>query len=221
MFEFAHEVAVKICGVTNQEDALAAALGGADMIGLNFAPRSPRQISPIQAAEIIAAVRVAFPRVKFVGVFVDEENARVRQLAHELELDAVQLHGKETPADVSALRECKVIKAIRISPTFSPQSATEYECEAVLLDSWNAGVAGGTGETFPWGLAAATRPHVRSLILAGGLNSANVGRAIREVHPFAVDVCSGVELSPGKKNLDAIGRFMTAVRGWKEAPVPK
>ena len=235
---------MKVCGITNVDDALACAAAGVEMIGLNFSPASPRCVAASTAGEIIAATRPQFPQVKFVGVFVDQDVAFVRQLARDLALDAIQLHGNETVADVlvaasgasvvagvadpgegrrgqaldqpgsppPATTRTFVIKALRVAaqlPTFADYAK---ECDAILLDTWNARTPGGTGETFPWSIAAELRPQVAQLILAGGLTSENVAEAIRMVRPFAVDVCSGVESAPGRKDEAKVRAFVGAVR---------
>ncbi|MBA2436419.1 MAG: phosphoribosylanthranilate isomerase [Chthoniobacterales bacterium] len=210
MLEFENEVAVKICGVTNLRDAITCAAAGADMLGLNFSPRSLRCIEPGTAQEIVDAVRAQTPQTKFVGVFLDQEAAVVEALAAKLALDAVQLHGHETTEYVRAVKAPLVIKALRVAATRPDVAA--YQCGAILLDTWSARGPGGTGETFPWALAAALRPAVNRLILAGGLTSANVAEAIREVRPFAVDVCSGVESTPGKKDEGKVRAFLQAVK---------
>ena len=208
MFEFEHKVAVKICGVMSSAEALLCAGAGADMIGLNFSPQSVRCITPETGAEIVAAAREQFRQLKFVGVFVDQEREFVETVAAELALDAVQLHGTETPGYVHDLKVPSVIKALRVSGT---PDVSACRCDAILLDTFSAKAPGGTGETFPWSIAAELRPQVSRLILAGGLTSANVAEAIRTVRPFAVDVCSGVESSPGHKDEAKVRAFLRAV----------
>lgn len=210
MLEFENKVAVKICGVTNVADAIACAAAGADMLGLNFSPRSLRCLEAGTAREIVQAVRSRFPKPKLVGVFLDQEASAVEKLAGELGLDAVQLHGDESADYVRGLDAPFVIKALRV--TGVRPDAAAYECAGILLDSWSAQAPGGTGETFPWAIAAKVRPTVNRLILAGGLTSANVAEAIREVRPFAVDVCSGVESAPGRKDEGKVRAFLQAVK---------
>lgn len=212
MLEFNSEVAVKVCGVTNIDDAMACAAAGANMIGLNFWPRSPRHISRANAADIIADVRTKFEKTKFVGVFVNQEREFVETIAKDLTLDAVQLHGEEDPDYVRDLRARFVIKALPVGPEFSLSGAADYDCDAILLDSWSANGPGGTGQTFPWSVAAAIRPLLRRLFLAGGLSPENVAGAIKLVRPVAVDVCSGVEDTPERKNHPRVRRFIQAVR---------
>ncbi|MBA3607789.1 MAG: phosphoribosylanthranilate isomerase [Chthoniobacterales bacterium] len=237
MFEFGPAVAIKICGVTSIADALLCGAAGADMIGLNFSLQSLRCITPEGGADIVASAREKFPRMKVVGVFVDQEPDFVQTLATDLALDAVQLHGNETVADVvvagggdpggidrrdlparpgsapaATMRRAPfVIKALRIATELPDVSAFARHCGAILLDTWSAQAPGGTGETFPWSVAAGLRPQVSRLILAGGLTSANVAEAIRRVRPFAVDVCSGVETAPGDKDETKVRAFIRAV----------
>lgn len=210
MQKFDHAVAIKICGITDVADALDCAAAGVDMIGLNFSALSLRGITPAAAAQIVAAVRPAFSQVKFIGVFVDQELAAVREIATDLALDAVQLHGAETPEYARQLHFPFVIKALRVGSDFSAAAALNFPSDAILLDSYNSVLPGGTGETFPWSVAAGLR--VKRLILAGGLTSANVAGAIEQVKPFAVDVCSGVETRPGEKDRAKVQRFVASVR---------
>jgi len=220
MLEFEHAVAIKICGVTNIEDALACAGAGADLIGLNFSPRSVRCINPVVGSAIIAAARPQFPRLKFVGVFVDQDRAFVQKIATDLALDAVQLHGVENPEYLRWLEAPFLIKALRIASDLPFSTGFADHCDAILLDTWSAQAPGGTGQTFPWSLAAALRPDVRRLILAGGLTSDKVGDAIRAVRPFAVDVCSGVEAAPGRKDGNKVRAFVEAVYAAVEEKAP-
>jgi phosphoribosylanthranilate isomerase len=215
MLEFEHKVGVKICGVTTLEDALACAGAGADMIGLNFSPRSVRCITPTIGREIIAALRRQFSKVKVAGVFVNQESALVQKIAADLTLDAVQLHGDESADYVRELDARFVIKALRIGLS-GAAAGVGYDSGAILLDTWDRARPGGTGRTFPWSIAAALRPQVTRLILAGGLTSHNVGEAIRTVRPFAVDVSSGVEIAPGRKDEAKVRAFLEAVRAVEE-----
>lgn len=216
MFEFGDEVAVKVCGITNVGDAMTCAALGVQMIGLNFSPQSLRRISPASAAEIITAVRAEFRGSKFVGVFVNQNFDSVEAIATDLALDGVQLHGDETREYVRDLKAPFVIKALRVGPQFITSSAARYRCDAILLDAWSASAPGGTGKTFPWEMAADARLLVKRLFLAGGLTPDNVGDALRVVRPFALDVCSGVEDVPGRKNRAKLRRFIEAARATNE-----
>jgi phosphoribosylanthranilate isomerase len=219
MFEATpNETQVKICGITNTDDALACAAAGVDMIGLNFSRQSSRSVSPAKAAEIIATTRRTLAGIKLVGVFVNQECNFVENLARDLALDAVQLHGDESAQYISNLAALFTIKALRIGPQFAGSSAATFDCDAILLDAWSETASGGTGKTFAWPIAAAVRPFIKRLFLAGGLTAENVAGALRIVRPFAVDACSGVENSPGQKNHLKIQRFVEAVRAASDVP---
>ncbi len=202
---------VKICGITNKIDALACVEAGAHLLGFNFYPGSPRHIRAGAARGIVEAVKERAVSVDCVGVFVNEEIEDVRRIARETHLDAVQLHGDESPEYCVALRPLKVIKALRVNETYDPREAARYSCESVLLDAWREVSYGGTGQTFNWSLACSTRAHVVRLLLAGGLTPENVGEAVKIVQPFAVDVCGGVESAPGRKDIARVRRFIDAV----------
>ncbi len=212
MFEFDNAVAVKICGVTNAGDALACAKAGVEMVGLNFSTLSVRCIPATKAREIIDVVRGRFHEIRFVGVFVNQERELVEDLTSELGLDAVQLHGEENLDYVRQLRAPFVIKALRVGAGFTVSNAAAYDRDAILLDTASGQVPGGTGLTFPWPIAVAARRLVGRLFLAGGLNPENVAQAIHVVRPFAVDVSSGIEDAPGRKNHVELQRFVAAVR---------
>jgi phosphoribosylanthranilate isomerase len=197
---------VKICGVTSVTDARIAVDAGADAIGLNFYPRSPRCISIETAAAISAAVP---RRVSRVGVFVDAPRADVARLVERLDLDAVQFHGDEG-AEQCRGWTCKTIKAVRVRDAGSLASAAALDVDFVLADAYVAGVPGGTGHRVPteWLVGV---PSER-LILAGGLTPDNVAEAIRAVRPAMVDVASGVERAPGIKDPEKVERFIANVR---------
>jgi phosphoribosylanthranilate isomerase len=202
-------VRVKICGVTNIEDALLAAELGADAIGLNFYSESPRSISPFTAAEIIEQLP---PFVSSIGVFVNWEAAPVVALAAALRLSAVQLHGDESPKLAAEIaRKVPVIKAFRMGQETALPAFSKYKhASAFLLDAATAGKFGGTGRRTDWSrAAAAARSH--RIILAGGLTPENVAEAIRIVRPYAVDVASGVESRPGKKDPAKLRAFLSEV----------
>jgi len=192
---------VKVCGITNREDALAACGAGAHALGFVLA-ESPRRVSPERAREIIALLP---PLVTTVGVFVDSPPGEVAELRRFCGLDWVQLHGNESEADALVLGP-RVIKALRVGPGREPDPASYPGC-ALLLDTYHPEAVGGTGVSFDWSLAqniAAQRP----VILAGGLNAGNVGQAIAQVKPFAVDVSSGVEMEKGIKDHELIASFL-------------
>jgi phosphoribosylanthranilate isomerase len=201
---------IKFCGITNPRDAADAVAAGAWAIGLIFWPRSPRRCEPDVAAEIAAAHR---RQVEVVGVFVNPTLAHVTLTAEATGLTMLQLHGDEGPsfcAELSRRTGCKVIKAARVRSRADIQGLAAFHTDYHLLDSHVKGTPGGTGETFAWKLA---RAHDRRmpLILSGGLNAANVPAAIAAVRPFAVDVASGVEVSPGRKDPDQLEAFAAAV----------
>ena len=205
-----NRVQIKICGVTNLADARACVDLGADMIGLNFYPRSPRYIEPDRVREIVEAI----PRsVRAVGVFVDTTADEVRTLAKTAGIECVQLHGdvsSETCRDLA--REFRVIRAFCTGAKFHPEDVGAFsDCDA-LLDAAHGELRGGTGLTCDWSAARATLPFARFLILSGGLNAQNVGDAIAAVTPHAVDVCSGVESTPGVKDHRAIEKFIADAR---------
>ena len=201
-------VLVKICGVTNLPDALAAVEAGAGALGFNFYARSPRYVEPAAARRIIAHLP---PGVLTVGVFVNEdEPAHVAHRAAAAGVAAVQLHGDESPTYCAALT-LPVIKALRVGPDFVPEQAMHYGAHAILLDAHSPQAFGGTGRVFDWSHARRTRELVPRLFLAGGLTPENVGAAIAAVEPFAVDVCSGIEAAPGRKDLDKLRAFLAAV----------
>jgi phosphoribosylanthranilate isomerase len=201
---------VKVCGVTNLEDALAALDAGAEMLGFNFYARSPRCVSPAEARRVVERLPEG---VECVGVFVNEPSPEdVARVAGESGVGAVQLHGDETPEFCRALRGLKVIKALRVGPGYTAASAAAYPADAVLLDAYVAGEFGGTGHTFDWSLARRTRDAVPRLLLAGGLRPENVAAAVAAVRPYAVDVCSGVEAAPGRKSPALMRLFVERVR---------
>ena len=204
---------VKVCGITNLEDALAAVEAGADMLGFNFYARSPRNVTTDVARRIVEHLPES---ISCVGVFVNAPTpAEVLKIAGESGVSAAQLHGDETPEFCRALRGLTTIKALRVGKGFAAETAALFETDAVLLDAYAADAYGGTGHTFDWALARATREVVPKLFLAGGLNAENVAEAIESVGPYAVDVCSGVETSPGRKSLPLMRRFVEAVRELK------
>jgi len=196
-------VRVKICGITNVEDALNAAASGADALGFVFFAKSPRHVTPEAARAIIAELP---PFVSTVGLFVNEEPERVRRTVEFCGLDVVQLHGDEGP-DACRVAGARTVKALRLMDASSLEGAEDFPVSALLLDAWVPGIYGGTGETCNWELAAlAARQH--RTILAGGLNPGNVAAAVSAVQPYGVDVSSGVESSPGRKDPDMVAAFI-------------
>ena len=203
---------VKICGVTNLEDAWAAVELGADALGFNFYPPSPRYVSPRRAAGMIQKLPAV---VSAVGVFADEEDAeKVQEIAETARVDSIQLHGSRTPP-AELLGRYRLIRAYQVGPDFDLSQLSRYNASAFLLDGFSTAKLGGTGRTFDWSVARdATR--YGSIFLAGGLTPENVGQAVRAAHPFAVDVAGGVEASPGKKDHARMAAFMAAVHAADE-----
>jgi phosphoribosylanthranilate isomerase len=200
-------VKVKICGVRTFAEAEAAVEAGADGLGFNFWPASPRFIEPDAAREII---RELSPLVSSVGVFVNEQPERILEIASRLDLSAVQLHGDESPEVCAGLAPLKVIKALRVAGDFDLNQISEYAVDMVLLDTGVKGSYGGTGRSFDWGIAVEAK-RLAPIILAGGLTVENITDAIVQVKPVAVDVCSGVEAEPGRKDFRKLDEFMAAV----------
>lgn len=200
---------VKICGITRVEDAVAAAAGGADAIGLVFYPPSARNVD-LTLARRIAEATPCF--VTTVGLFVDPQPDEVRKVIDTIPLDRLQFHGDESEAFCRQF-EKPYIKALRARPgiDFIEVAAGYPSAAAVLLDSYKQGVAGGTGEVFDW--QSIPLELRASIILAGGLNPDNVARAVRDIQPAAVDVSGGVESSPGLKSAEKIRAFIEAVNG--------
>jgi phosphoribosylanthranilate isomerase len=203
-------VKIKICGITNIEDAMAAAEFGVDALGFVFAA-SPRRITPKDASKIISHLP-AF--MTTVGVFVDEDGGRVNEIVRLCRLDAVQFHGREAPSYCAGFRRiAKVIKAFKVRDEDSIKAISNYEVDACLLDAYSAYKAGGTGECFNWELAIDAKKFGKQVILAGGLTPANIAAAIKKVEPYAVDVSSGVESLQGTKDHNLMKLFIQKVRG--------
>jgi phosphoribosylanthranilate isomerase len=201
-------VHVKVCGITNLEDARGAVEAGADILGFNFYERSPRRVTAGEARRIVEQMPEG---LLCVGVFVNEAGPEaVERKALEAGVGAVQLHGDETPEFCACLRGLLTIKALRVGPDYEVERARLFGTDAVLLDAYAAGAWGGTGKTFDWSVARRTREAVPKLFLAGGLTPENVAHAVNVVRPFAVDVCSGVETSPGRKSFQLMRRFVKA-----------
>jgi len=204
---------VKICGITNHEDALWAANLGADFIGLNFFPQSPRKVSIKHAMAIVDKVP-GF--ISIVGVFVDEPAASLKKIIEKVPFRWVQLHGAETPEyclEVKALG-VKVIKAFRLSKALEASDTAPYEtaCDYFMFDTYSADSAGGTGEVFNWDWLQAADALSKPWFLAGGLDPVNIIEAVKRVHPPLVDVCSGVEKSPTRKDYEAMKTFIQAAK---------
>lgn len=204
---------IKVCGMTDMAEASGVVAAGVDALGFIFVEASPRNIVPEKAREIVASLP---PFVDAVGVFVDQELDVVNDIAKYCGLTMVQLHGSESPQYCEAVNT-RVVKTFSIRPDGKVSETDPFydpyleSVSGVLLDTFHEKVAGGTGQTFDWELIQKCRPAV-PLILAGGLTPDNVADAIRQVSPFAVDVNSGVEISPGVKDIDAVERLVASVR---------
>ena len=204
-----NNVAVKICGITDYDDALIAVELGVGALGFIFAD-SPRQITPQKARDIISAIP---PFVKTVGVFVNEDSVVIRKIIHYCGLDLVQLHGDESP-DLCCELMPYTIKALRVRDESSLRTSRTYRgmTRALVLDTYSKDKAGGTGKTFDWQLAIKIKKLGIPIILAGGLGPSNIESAISTVRPYAVDVNSGVEERPGKKSHTLMKDLMGKVR---------
>lgn len=203
-------VRVKICGITRKSDALIAMETGVHALGLVFHPKSPRFVPPPRAKEMIASLP---PLVSWVGVFVNQPVEAVLETVRQVGLDTVQLHGEESRQECHYCLEkgFRVVKAIRVATEEDLKVSEEYRgaVSAILLDTRVTGEYGGTGRSFPWKLALQVKDI--PIILAGGLNPENVAQAVAEVHPWGVDVSSGVEAAPGVKDPALIRAFMNNI----------
>jgi len=206
---------VKICGITNLEDALAAVEAGADALGFVFYDGSPRKVSLPMAADIS---RQLPPFVVRVGVFVNAPDALVRGASRDCGLNLLQFHGDESP-EYCLQFGLMSMKAFRIRDGTSLEALPSYHTDAWLLDACVPDKLGGTGATFNWELAVQARGLGRPIFLAGGLTPENVGDAVRQVQPYAVDVSSGVEIEPGRKDLAKVVAFVREAKAAATAPV--
>ena len=211
---------IKICGLTNLEDARAAIACGADMLGFNFYRPSPRFIEPQDAQAIIKTLRAEIkdlPRsVTMVGVFVNEASAEsVARIAEPARLDAIQLHGDESAGfceELKAVLPNRFLIKVISTPADATEQAREYDVDAIMLDAFDRELRGGTGRTVDWDLARRIAQVVPRLFLAGGLSPENVAAAISEVQPYAVDACTALESSAGHKDAGRMKAFVHAVR---------
>ncbi len=201
---------VKICGITSADDARLAVDAGADALGFVFWPKSPRAVDAVQARAIGDGIPASIVRV---GVFVDAGADEMARVADAAGLDLLQLHGDEAPSATASL--CRPAwKALRVGPDFTARDARRWSqhVAGLLLDARSASAPGGTGESFDWSLARRARECARFLMLAGGLTAENVERAIAVAEPDGVDVSSGVESRPGRKDPARVRAFVAAVR---------
>lgn len=203
---------VKICGITNSEDALLSAKFGADTLGFNFYSKSARYVTPETVREIVEQIPA---NVLKVGVFVNESLDKIVEIARVAKLDALQLHGEEAPefaAELKARTNLEIIKAFRVSSDFVPEDVLRYKVDAILLDAYSPKEHGGTGETFDWEIAKKVREIFPKMYLAGGLSHENIREAVERVKPFAVDSCSSLESKKGIKDLQKVKEFIFAVK---------
>jgi phosphoribosylanthranilate isomerase len=210
------KVKVKICGITNWVDARRAVAEGATLLGFNFYAGSARYVKPATAKKIVSRLP---KRISAVGVFVNESEQKMLEIARAVGLDTIQLHGDESPAMVARLkRSFPVIKAIRVRKSSAAGQLGKFQvATALLLDGFDTRQRGGTGKTFDWKVARRAKRYGR-IFLAGGLTPENVGEAILVARPYAVDVCSGVEARPGKKDP---ARLRSLMRAAKDSRKPK
>jgi len=199
---------VKICGITSVADGLMAVAAGADMVGLMFCDQSPRHVALPVAAEISRALP---PYIQRVGVFVNPDETFVNQAIVECGLNLLQFHGEESSGFCTQFGLMSV-KALRVQDASSLAALANYQTDAFLLDAYSRSGRGGTGEKFNWNLAVEARKFGKPIFLAGGLTPENVAEAVRQVQPFAVDVSSGVELAPGRKDETKVRAFVTAAK---------
>ncbi len=199
---------VKICGITSIEDAQMALNAGASALGFIFDKKSPRYVSPSKVRPIIEALP---PFVTPVGVFVNGSEHAVRDICRLARIATVQFHGEESPGYCKRFKHFKIIKAFRVNDFFDFKSVLQYKVDAYLFDTFSEAAAGGTGKTFNWDLLK-NHKFDKPVILSGGLNPENVRQAVDTLAPYAVDVSSGVEKSPGVKGYQLVQAFFTALR---------
>jgi phosphoribosylanthranilate isomerase len=200
---------IKICGITNLEDAQLAMNLGADMIGFNFYKKSPRYIDPEKARMIIDMLS---PNVENAGVFVNAPQQEVVRISKLARLDAVQLHGDESAEYIGGLNRLRVIKAMRLSPGYDFSTSEHSNVDSILLDAFSSNEYGGTGQTCDWKVAERVARGFPKVFLSGGLDADNVVEAITTVRPFAVDACSRLESTKGKKDPRKLEAFVSAVK---------
>jgi phosphoribosylanthranilate isomerase len=200
---------VKICGITNFDDASAAVEADADMLGFNFYAGSPRYIKPEEARSIINKLSKT---VIGVGVFVNESLKDIERIASTSGVSVLQLHGDESPEYCGALKRQHLLKVFNTGQDFDPKRISDYDVQLIMVDAVAENVRGGTGRLSDWSKARQVRELFPTMFLAGGLSPENVGAAIEEVEPFGVDACSSLELAPGRKDHERVRAFVAAVR---------
>ena len=200
---------IKICGITNKIDALSASELGVDMLGFVFYKKSKRYVTPELAEDIINELP---PYIGKVGIFVDESREDVIKIAEDAGLNMLQFHGNESPEYCASFRDkYKVIKAFRVKAKSDLKTVNDYDTDYYLFDTHDSGCVGGTGKKFDWSILKDFE-ILKPMILSGGLSPDNVENAIKELSPFAVDVSSGIESAPGKKDIALLKKFVTNVR---------
>ncbi|MEP6569900.1 MAG: phosphoribosylanthranilate isomerase [Acidobacteriota bacterium] len=206
-------VLVKICGITNFADAFAAVNAGADALGFNFFPESPRYIKPEVARTIIDRLAESLSSdLLTVGVFVNESVELVKKTAAVAGVSGLQLHGDESPEYCKALEGYYLIKAFSAGDKFAPEIVRDYNVQAIMLDAFDRKAFGGTGKLSNWSAALEASKFFPRLFLAGGLSAENVADAIGQVNPYGVDACSRLESVPGRKDHGRVRNFVAAVR---------
>ena len=203
-------VKVKICGITNLEDALASLNAGCDALGFAFFKKSPRYVTPEQAKQIIEQLPASIVKI---GVFVNAKEEAIKRIAKLCHLSMLQFHGNESSKFCDKFKNYKIIKAFRIKDKIDPKSLLKYKTFAYLFDTFVASRSGGTGKTFNWKLVTHFADLKQPIFLAGGLNANNIKKAIRIARPDWVDACSSVEKSPGKKDHRKVREFIKAAKG--------
>jgi len=202
-------VKVKICGITNLEDALNSAAAGCDALGFVFYKKSPRYITPEKAKQIIGRLP---PFILKIGVFVNAKAKTVKRIGKFCGLDILQFHGNESPGFCHKFKNYKIIKAFRAKNKAALGNLLKYKPFACLFDAFTKTKIGGTGKKFDWDLVRHLDGLPKPVFLSGGLNVHNVKAAIREVHPDWVDVSTGVEIKPGKKDPKKVKEFISAAK---------
>ena len=205
------QVKVKVCGMTSLKDALVAVEGGADAVGFIFYKKSPRSVTMKTVREIVLELP---PFVDTVGVFVDETAEQINKIADYCNLDIIQLHGDESPTFCKKIRR-KVIKAFRIKDMQSVKKISSFQVSGFLLDTFSENLHGGTGKVFDWNLALPAKKF-GPVIMAGGLTPNNVQQAVRQIRPYGVDVCSGVESEPGIKDHKKVRAFLNNAKAGRK-----
>lgn len=205
------QVKVKVCGMTSLKDALVAVEGGADAVGFIFYKKSPRSVTMKTVREIVLELP---PFVDTVGVFVDETAEQINKIADYCNLDIIQLHGDESPTFCKKIRR-KVIKAFRIKDMQSVKKISNFQVSGFLLDTFSENLHGGTGKVFDWNLALPAKKF-GPVIMAGGLTPNNVQQAVRQIRPYGVDVCSGVESEPGIKDHKKVRAFLNNAKAGRK-----